>query len=93
MELNELLQSAIERWPDDERSRMFGVQVRFAGNVICCDHHRTTVENFETALKALCLVFGRSPSIDDEFTQFGGQIDVYILRGEHRKFQSRKKAK
>ena len=88
MELDELLQSAIERWPNDERGREFGVRVKFAGNVICCDHCRTTVENFETALNALCLVFGRNPSIDDEFTQFGGQIDVYISRGEHRQWLS-----
>lgn len=88
MELDEFLQNAIARWPEDERERGFGVRVMFAGNSICCDLHRTTDENFETAWNALCLVFGRDPGIDDEFTQFGGQIDVYISRGEHRKFLS-----
>lgn len=88
MGIDELLQNAIARWPDAERQRGFGVRVMFAGNSICCDQHRTTDENFETAWNALCLVFGRDPAVDDEFALFGGKIDVYISSAEHRKFLS-----
>ena len=55
-------------------------RITYQGNVLRCARHKTTKENYRTAIDALNLLLGY-PLTDEEFEENNGKVEVFRSYG------------
>ncbi len=59
------------------RVTRLGCRIKFCGNSISCNRHRTFRENLIEAARALCAVLGYNPFKDHVFLMLNGTVERY----------------
>jgi hypothetical protein len=57
-----------------------GCRIIYQGNILCCVQHKTTKENYRTAINALNLLLG-FPLTDKQFEENGGKVEAFRSYG------------
>ncbi len=57
-----------------------GCRIIYQGNVLCCVRHKTTEENYRTAINALNSLLG-FPLTDKQFKENNGEIEIFKSYG------------